>query len=377
MNLTISKSELSRGLYMTQSIVEKRTTMPILVNLLLTASNGGLTISATDLEITAVSNLSASVQSRGSTTVNAKIFGDIVKELPEGEIKLEVTEGERLEITAGKSKFKVIGTSSEEYPGLPGMNVEVQGKLKTAQFLDMINKTIYAVSHDETRYNLSGVCLDTGESARGAKKKPSELKMVATDGHRLAMVTRPVEDFPEIERVIVPRKGLLEIRKLLDTEQDGEIGFDIKEGFLVVESRDCKMSVRMIDGEFPDYNQVLPQKKGSLALLPASEFAAALRRAVLMVTDKNKCVRLDFASDSLSILSSSPELGESREELSVQYSGKPVTIGFNARYLLEFASSIGEERQLIIELHGDTGPGKFYAEDDESYIGIVMPMRLV
>ena len=147
MNLTISKSELSRGLYMTQSIVEKRTTMPILVNLLLTASNGGLTISATDLEITAVSNLSASVQSRGSTTVNAKIFGDIVKELPEGEIKLEVTEGERLEITAGKSKFKVIGTSSEEYPGLPGMNVEVQGKLKTKTRTVLLGYTQRAAAH--------------------------------------------------------------------------------------------------------------------------------------------------------------------------------------------------------------------------------------
>ena len=376
MILTIPKSELSRGMFITQSIVEKRTTMPILVNLLLTASNGELSISATDLEITAVVRLAATVKSRGSTTINAKIFGDIVKELPDGDVKLEVTEGERLEITAGKSKFRVIGTSSEEYPGLPGVQFDVRGKLNSKQFLDMINKTIYAVSHDETRYNLSGVCFDTIEAPKG-KKKISELKMVATDGHRLAVITRPVEDYPEVERVIVPRKGLLELRKLLDLEQEGEIGFDIKDGFLVVEAKDAKMSVRLIDGEFPDYNQVVPQKKGTIAQVSAGAFAAALRRAVLMVSDKNKCVRLDFSEGSLAIQSSSPELGDSKEELPLEYGGKPLTIGFNARYLLEFASSIGEDRQLFIELHGETGPGKFYAEDDEAYIGIVMPMRLV
>ncbi len=377
MNLTIPKSELSRGLYMTQSIVEKRTTMPILVNLLLTASNEGLTISATDLEITAVARLNASVKTRGSTTVNAKILGDIVKELPEGDVKLEVTDGDRLEITAGKSKFKVIGTSSEEYPGLPGINFEIEGRINAKLLTEMINKTIYAVSHDETRYNLGGVCFDTGDAAKNSKKKATELRMVATDGHRLAIITRPVENVPAIEKVIVPRKGLLEIRKLLDSAEDADIGLDVREGFLAVESKDCKMSVRLIDGEFPDYNQVIPQKKGVVAAVPAAEFAAALRRAVLMVTDKNKCVRLDFSQDSLSILSSSPELGESKEELSLQYAGKPLTIGFNARYVLEFAASIGEERELQIELHGETGPGKFLSEDDESYIGIVMPMRLV
>ncbi|NMC64229.1 MAG: DNA polymerase III subunit beta [SAR324 cluster bacterium] len=376
MNLTISKTELSRGLYLTQSIVEKRTTMPILVNLLLTASNGDLSISATDLEITSVVRLNASVSTRGSTTINAKVLGDIVKELPEGDVKLELTEAERLEISAGKSKFRVIGTSSEEYPGLPGVNFDVTGKIKARQLFDMINKTIYAVSHDETRYNLSGVCFDTGDSVKGSKKKEAELKMVATDGHRLAMIVKPMENIPPIERVIVPRKGLIEIRKLLDTEEDTDIGFDVREGFLIIESMGCKMSVRLIDGEFPDYNQVIPQKKGVVANMSAASFAAALRRAVLMVSDKNKCVRLDFNSDNVSISSSSPELGDSKEDLAIQYSGKPITIGFNARYILEFIASIGEERQLFIELHGDTGPGKFYAEDDESCIGIVMPMRL-
>ena len=377
MNITISKSELSRGLYLTQSIVEKRTTMPILVNLLLTASNGELTISSTDLEITSVARLKASVQSRGSTTVNAKVLGEIVKELPDEDIHIEVTEGERIQISTSKSKFKVIGVSSEEYPGLPGVNFDVNGKISARLFLEMINKTIYAVSHDETRYNLSGVCFEASNETKSGRKKTVELKFVATDGHRLAIITRQVENISIPENVVVPRKGLIEVKKLLEADLEADVAFDIRDGFLIVEAHDTKMSVRLIDGEFPDYNQVVPQKKGSIAKVNATEFASALRRAVLMVTDKNKCVRLDFTPGNLRITSSSPELGEAKEELSLDYEGKPLTIGFNARYLLEFASSIGDERTLSIELHGETGAGRFYSEDDESYVGVVMPMRLV
>lgn len=373
MNIIISKSELSRGLYITQNIVEKRTTMPILVNVLLTATNGELTISSTDLEITAVARLNASVKARGSTTVNARVLGDIVKELPEGDVRIEVTEGERLEISSQKSKFKVIGTSSEEFPGLPGINLDVTGRIKARQFLEMINKTIYSVSHDETRYNLSGVCLQISDS----RKKVKDLQFIATDGHRLTMITRQVEDLSLPDKVIVPRKGLLEVRKLLDTEEDTDIGFAITEGFLIVESKDCKMSVRLIDGEFPDYNQVIPQKKGVIASVQASSLMGALRRTVLMVTDKNKCVRLDFAPGTLSVSSSSPELGEAKDDVPIEYDGKPLTIGFNARYVLEFAQAAGEEKMLQIELHGDTGPGRFFTNEDESYVGIIMPMRLV
>lgn len=372
MDISISKADLSRAIYITQNIVEKRTTMPILANVLLSAGDGKLKISASDLEITAVAVAPAQISSPGSTTVNAKIFSDLVRELPEGDVKIKLSEGERLEITSNKSKFRMIGVSSDEYPSLPGIGFEVKSRISSKAFSDMINKTLYSVSQDETRFNLNGVCFEsTGEG-----KKNRSLKMVATDGHRLSLITRPAGDFSFKERVIVPRKGLSEIKKVIDSEGDTEIGIDINDGFLVIENKDFKVSMRLIDAEYPDYNQVIPSKKGELAVIPGEELGKALRRVALMVTDKGKCVRLDFSKDTLKIISSSPELGDASEELSIKYGGKPLSVGFNAKYLLDFIASVGESQTITLELNGELGPGKVFTENDEAYFGIVMPMRL-
>lgn len=373
MDLTVTKSELTKLIAITQNIVERRATMPILANILISAADGKLKMSASDLEITAVAIGAAQVKSPGSTTVSARVFCDLVKELPEDEIRLRLTEGERLEVTSRRSKFKINGVSSEEYPSLPGVGFDVKGKISSSVILEMINRTLYAVSQDETRFNLNGVCFEIlGEGKKGQRS----LRMVATDGHRLAMISRAVTDFDFKGRVIVPRKGLGEIKKIIDGQSEGTIGIDINDGFLVLENKEAKISMRLIDAEYPDYNQVIPKQKGVLAQIGTGELIQALRRVVLMVTDKGKCVRLDFSKNSLRIISSSPELGEAHEELQIVYDGKPLSVGFNARYLLDFASSLGENQAMIIELNGELGPGKCYAENDEAYFGIVMPMRL-
>lgn len=371
MDITVSKSELSKSISIIQSIVEKRTTMPILANVLISATDGKLKIYASDLEITAVSFTNATINSPGSTTVSARVFSELVRELPDGDIRLKLTEGERLEITTQKSKFKIIGVSAEEYPSLPGVSFNVKGKINAAVLLDMINKTLYAVSQDETRFNLNGVCCELEDG-----KKEKTLKMVATDGHRLAMISRTIKDFSFKQRVIIPRKGLNEIKKVIEAERDSDVGIDINEGFLIVETKDFKVSMRLIDAEYPDYNQVIPKQKGIVALIPTNELVRALRRVSLMVTDKGKGVRLDFSKDSLRINSSSPELGEASEEISINFAGKQTSVGFNAKYLLDFALSVQETQNLAIEINGELGPGKIYAENDESYFGIVMPMRL-
>ena len=372
MELTLSKADLNKALLITQSVVERKTTMPILSNVLLSASENHLRISSTDYEITAFMSVKAKVVSTGSTTVSAKVFSDIVRELPDGDIMLKVSEGERLEISAKKSNFKMVGVSAEEYPSLPGIASEVNGRIGSMQLLEMINKTLYAVSQDETRFNLNGVCFEIAS----AKKSGSALRMVATDGHRLAMITRPIENLSFTERIIVPKKGLAEIRKILDPETDRPIGIDVKDGFLLIESADAKISMRLIDGEFPDYNQVVPSKPGILATIPSEELAQAMKRVALMVTDKAKGVRLDFSKGALQISSSSPELGEAREVLEIVYQGVDLSIGFNAKYLLDMAQSLEEKANLVMELNGELGAGKFYGEGDESYIGVVMPMRL-
>lgn len=373
MDILISKNDLNRALLITQSIVEKKTTMPILANVLLSAADKHLRISATDFEVTAVLGVNATVKSTGSTTVNAKVFGDVVRELPDGDVLLRLGKSERLEISARNSLFKMIGVSAEEYPSLPGIGTSPRGKISSRQFLEMINKTIYAVSQDDTRFNLSGVCF---EMTTGAKKSQKALRMVATDGHRLSMITRPVEGLDFEGRIIVPRKGLNEIKKILDSDTDTPVGIGVSNGFFVLENGEATISIRLIDGEFPDYNQVIPKERGISATLPADILAQALRRASLMVTDKGKGVRMDFSPGILRISSSSPELGESSEELEIQYTGKQLSVGFNARYILDIASSIMEGQKINIELNGELGPGKFYSDGDESYFGVVMPMRL-
>ncbi|MCB0351889.1 MAG: DNA polymerase III subunit beta [Bdellovibrionales bacterium] len=374
MNIVVTKENLAKALSLTQSVVERKTTMPILANILLTVREKGLQLAATDLEITALTSIDARVQSTGSTTVNARVFSDIVRELPDGEVSLSLSEGERLEILAGKSKFRMIGVSADEFPSLPGITIEVSHRVPGKQFLEMIQKTLYAVSHDETRFNLNGVCFEALSEGKGKSTKKM-VRMVATDGHRLSMITRPFGELSFDGRAIVPAKGLSELRKLLD-DDDSEVGVALSDGFFVIESARGKIATRLIDGEFPDYNQVLPKKAGEIVSVPSGDFAQALRRAALMVTDKGKCVKLDFGKDRLRISSSSPELGESSEELAVGFKGDQTTVGFNARYLLEFCSSIEEEQPLLLELSGELGPARLKVEGDDSYFGVVMPMRL-
>lgn len=378
MNVTLHKSELSKVLAITQSVVEKRNTMPILANVLISASEGLLKLSATDLEITAVASTPAKVTSRGSTTVNARVFGDIVKELPDAEVTIHLADGERLEITSKSSKLRIIGVSAQEYPSLPGISIDTKSKISSRLLLEMINRSIYAVSMDETRFNLNGVCFEMVDAGgKGSKKGHKSLRMVATDGHRLALITRSVENMNFAEKVIVPRKGLTELRRILDDQGDKEIGIEISDGFLVIEGDNSKISMRLIDGEFPDYTRVFPEKEGVKCLISTNEIAQALRRVALLVSDKQKCVKLDLSPSTLRISSSSPELGDASEELQVEFKGKPFSVGFNAKYLIDITQTIGEDQRMVMELNGDTGPGKFYAENDESCLGIVMPMRLV
>ncbi len=371
MEISISRNELNKALASVQSIVQKKTTMPILSNALLSASQSSLNISATDLEIALSAKASAKISKDGSTTVNAKVLYDVVKELPDSEVTLKVGEGERLEVICGKSRTRIIGASAEEFPGLPGQGISPKAKIQSKQLGEIIAKTIYSVSMDETRFNLNGVNF---EIVDGEKEK--SLRLVATDGHRLAMITRPAGNINFKKSVLVPRKGLLEISKLISEYPSDDVLVGIEEGFIVIEAPGAKLSIRLIDGEFPDYRQVMPKTKGVKATANGAELAMALRRVSLMVTDKAKGAKLDFSKGNLRISSYSPELGDASEEISIDYNGEPLSVGFNARYLLDIISAVNESQRFVLELHGELGPGKIYPESDESCLAIVMPMRL-
>jgi DNA polymerase-3 subunit beta len=380
MEVRIPKADLSRVVSIVQSVVERKSTMPILQNILLTAEDSVLRISSTNLEVAAVVEIPAEVKKKGSITLSGRVFGEIVRELPEDSVQLTLKDASRIEISAGKSVFKVLGTSSDEYPNLAGVSLEIAHRVPARQFAEMISKTIYAVSTDENRFNLNGVCFDlVGEADK--KGAGRQLRCVATDGHRLAMISRPISGLQFEDSVIVPTKGLSEIRKILDTQEDSDVAIDIAEGFFLLQTDGTKgpktkIALRLVDGEFPDYQQVLPKKTGVTVPMEKDQLSQALRRVALMVTDKSKCVTFDFLAGCLRLSSSSPELGEASEELAIDYHAENLRVGFNAKYLLDFCASVGEMNIIEIELHGEHGPAKLVAQGDESSIGIVMPMRL-
>jgi DNA polymerase-3 subunit beta len=385
MEITIPKSELSKLLHITSAIAEKKSTMPILGNLLLLAKDNTLTVTASDLEVTAAASSSATVMRKGSITVASKVFGELVRELPDGDVTIRVGERDRIEVIAGSSKLRIVGMGSEEYPVPPGISLETKCKLSAQTLSDMINKTLYAVCFDEGRYNMNGVCVELIKEG-----KISSLRMIATDGHRLALITRPLQgiEFTGLvakglgkgdgvsDNVIVPRKGLTEVRKALEAAGDVGVGVDVIEGFLVVEGPSWKLVVQLVDSDFPNYEQVVPKTPGVRIVALSSQLAQALKRVSLVVNDKSKGVRLDFFRNFLRISSSSPEVGDAQEEVEVAYEGRDFSVGFNARYIMDVLATVGENQPFILELSGETGPGKFYSEADESAIGVVMPLRL-
>lgn len=371
MKVVITNQEINSALTLVQNIFGRKTTMPILNNVLLSATDGKFKILASNLDIATLVQVPANIAKEGKTTVSGKLFSEICRELPSSEdVTLTKGEGERLEIITKNSSLRMVGASADEYPSVPGMSIKTKQKISAALLLEMIEKSLYAASTEEARYNLNGVCFESIQDKKGAS-----LRLVATDGNRLAMATRPIKESTLPAHVIVPSRGLQEVKKILERETAGDVGIEVSEGFLVLESPSVKVAVRLIDGEFPDYSMVIPSKAGETAKIKGGDFSQALRRVSLLVSDKGKGVRLDFFKNRLRISGSSPELGEAVEELPIEYSGSDLSIGFNAEYFRDFVSTLKQDEELTLELHGNQGPAKMYGQD-ETAMGIVMPMRL-
>lgn len=369
MKVKLNKNELQSIMAICSNIVDRKATMPILVNVVLSAKQSTFTISASDLEVTAIISIPAEVIKEGETTVNARMFFEVIKELPDGSLDLELTEGERIEIHSGGTNFKIIGASASEFPNLPGVGITANSSISATQFLDMISKTIYAVSTDETSFNMTGVHFSNHKDGKN-------LRMAATDGHRIAIVEREVSGVNVGDGAIVPRKGLSELKKYLSELNDAEIGIAFNDGFLIVNSNNAKFSIRLIDAEFPEYDHVIPKESTSVAVIDINKFGSAVRRASIFATDKMRGVKMCFDGDSLEIKSSSPELGEAREEMDIEYEGEKVEVGFNSVYVQDIVNSLCDFDKIKLELNGSLGPGKISNDNDPGYFSIIMPMRI-
>jgi len=369
MKLSIAKAELQKGLGRIQSIVEKRNTMPILANVLLEARKHGkeglLDFAATDLEVAIRGSQSAQVEKTGRVTASAKKLYEIVRELPDEMVRIEASNESYLTIRCARAEFTLAGASAEEYPTLPSLALENLATVQAPVFAQMIERTMYASSADETRYNLNGVYLET-----------QKIRMVATDGHRLAYVDRSLggEIHGLARGVIIPRKGLGELKRLLEEEDADELELGFQGNSGLVRKKGVTLTMRLIEGEFPSYRQVIPREAKVQLVLAAEPLGHALRRVAVLSTEQTRAVKLELSPGLLRLSSSNPDLGQAQEELDVDYAGEPVQIAFNARYLLDAIAVMGA-KELRLSLQDPLSPARIVPTDDEDTLAVVMPMR--
>lgn len=370
MEFRITKNELLKSLGRIQAIVEKRNTMPILANTLIEADAERITISATDLDVGIRGSYPATVTKKGSVTVSAKKLYEVVRELPDKAIHVSRKENNWVEITCAKIVFRLVGLPPEEYPALPKIDEKNLVQIESETIHGMIEKTLYAVSNEEARYNLNGIYLDV-------EPEGNLLRMVSTDGHRLALVERKIEgaDFTRFDKgVIVPKKGILEWKRLLEEDDEPvEMGFRKNHG--VIRKKDVLLVIRLIDGEFPDYKQVIPSDLKRNLTVGRETLLASLRRISVLATEKSRSLKLEIGKRQILLSSNNPDLGEAREEIEVDYSGEALSIGFNARYLMDALAAL-TCKEVRLGLNDELSPGTICPADDDMALAVVMPMRI-
>ena len=366
MEFRINQAEFVRGLRLAQSIADRKSTMPLLANVLLRVqSKSKLLCAATDLNVSLSAELKIAGGNDGSLTVGAKALHDIVVNLPKvDEISFRKVENNWAEIKAGKVSYRIVGVPDRDFPKVPDHREASFGDVDAGTLREMIDRTLFSVCNDETRFHLNGVLFEsTGAKAR----------MVSTDGHRLSKVDRDLAGAPKLSAgVIIPKKGLLEIKKILDGAATCKLRVKTPHVFFAVE--DIVLAVKLIDAQFPPYEQVIPKEHKRRATIGRESLADAVKRAQLMSSEA-RGVKMAFTTDQLTIASDNPDLGEVREELDAQYKGEPLTIGFNPKYVTELLSQIRSD-QVDIELGGELDPGLLRPTTGDDYLGVIMPMRI-
>src|SRR5580700_9109838 len=368
MNLTISKEQMTSGLQAVQNVVSTRTTLPILSNVLLRAEGDKLEFTATDLDVTISSSVEAKVKQPGASTVPVKKLFGIVRELPNFDIDLEVDDKSVCSIHSGASFYKINGLGADEFPPLPKFKDDKKVSLPQEKLKSMLRKTSFAVSSDESRYVLNGIFISL---------KEHKMTMVATDGRRLALVDEEV-DIPETSQgeFIIPTKTVNELTRLLGDKGDIEIRFtENQAAFTLKDDKNFSVLIisKLVEGNYPNYRQVIPGETKERIALPREELLAATRRAQIMTSDKANSVKIAVSRNNLAITANSPEVGEARESLAINYKGKDMAIAFNPAYLIEPLGALTED-EVFLELIDELSPGVL--KINGPFLYVVMPMRL-
>lgn len=363
MELQVHLGTLARALQLVQSVVEPRQTLPILANVLLEASSEVLRISATDLEVAVRTTVPAVVTTPGGITINARKFHEIVRELPHETLQLKVHENSWVSLVCGGAKYKVVGLPKDDFPAIPQGGEEGGVKLPAARLKEVVSRTSFAISHDEGRYALNGVHLAVGEK---------EIQLVATDGHRLAMASCSVEGAQQAVG-IVPRKAIQELLKALSGDELVEL--ELRENQFILRMAAFQLISRLIDGQFPNYEQVIPQGHPIRVAVGRDVLVAALRRVSVVAEDRTKPVKLSLSPGELKVAAFNPDFGEAEERLAVEYTGAELTVGFNSRYLIDALGSF-EGGMAVLELKDSLSPGVIKSLEGGGDLCVIMPMRI-
>lgn len=349
---------------MVQNIVEPRQTLPILANVLLEADGDTMRITATDLEVGARVSMPAKVGSKGGITVSARKLGEIVKELPAAALALKVGDNASVSLRCGGVSYKLVGLSPDDFPPVVPPSPSAWLTLEAKMLRDMLSHTSFAISHDETRYALNGILFSL---------QPKDVRLVATDGHRLAMASCPVAEGVGPLTGIVPRKAVAEIQRVLGAGEDVQLA--LTENQFVLQMSNFVMTARLIEGQFPNYEAVIPRAQPGKLAIARGAFTAALRRVSVMAEERNKPVKFVLGDGVLRLSASSSDLGEAEEALDVDYKGDEVTIGFNSRYVLDALSPV-EEEAVVFEFKDALSPGVIKSSGNDGYCCVIMPMRI-
>jgi DNA polymerase III subunit beta len=370
MEVRISRDVLLNGVHKVQGIVEPKGAMPILSHLHFStdADKDSICIRATDLEIGTLGYYSANVSAPGAVTLNARKLFDIIRELPDEEIYLKKDENNWVTLKCGKSKFRLPGLPPEDFPPLPEYSDKPLLAFDCKILKEMIRKTFFSISPDETRQALNGLLLEVeGDNA----------SLVGTDGHRLAVISRPVKSNAskgEVLSFLLPKKALSELLKLLE-EEGATFGFSSQGNHLAFISGKQVIVSRKIDGKFPNYRQVIPSDNQLKAKAERKGLTHALKRVALLADEKSKMVRFEIQKGNLILVSDNTDLGAAHEEMPIEYEGAEVSIGLNAKYVLDILNVI-ESDTVILNLKDQNHSCLFTVTDDDQYKSIVMPMRL-
>jgi DNA polymerase-3 subunit beta len=370
MKATIERATLLKGLSHVQSVVERRNTIPILSNVLIEATaNGTLKLMATDLDLQIVDSIQAQVDTPGATTLSAHTLFDIARKLPEGsQVSLQAADGKML-IQAGRARFNLSTLPRDDFPVIAEGDLPTAFELPAATLIQIIDKTRFAISTEETRYYLNGIFFHVSDDPQPV------LKAAATDGHRLARVTVPRPDGAEkMPDIIVPRKCIGELRKLLD-EVDGSVDISLSASKIRFGLGTAILTSKLIDGTFPDYSRVIPTANDKLLKIDPRSFEDGVDRVATIATEKTRAVKMALDKDKITLSVTSPENGTAAEEVPGDFAGEGFDIGFNARYLLDILQQVDSD---LVELHlADAAAPTLIRENDKSpALYVLMPMRV-